>query len=60
MPRAQATAAIVILMELCFLHSLKSLSTNSGSGSFPPCVEAAAVALKMSLLMGLTVGKGVH
>ena len=56
MPRYQATAPIDILMELYLLHSLKSLSTNPGSGPFPSSLQASLVVLRMSLLMGTTVG----
>ena len=60
MPRLQATATIDILMELYVLHSLKSLSTSPGSGPFPLSLEASLIVLKMSLLMGITVGEFVN
>ena len=54
-PRVQATAAIDILIELYFVHSLKSLSIAPCSGAFALGWEAALAVSMSWLLMGLTV-----
>ena len=57
MPRLQANAAIDILTKPYFLHSPKSLSTSAGSGPFAPSLEASLAVLRISLLIGITVGR---